>query len=94
MQIECCKKNNNNPLPLKILLTLSTKLIGFFDQNEVNTIMHALEESLKMKQFNHPNIMNLIGVCMDASPAFHGQWQSAVLPQKGEIKPSSGGNCR
>ena len=22
-----------------------------------------------MKQFNHPNIMNLIGVCMDAGPA-------------------------
>ena len=28
-----------------------------------------MEESLKMKQFNHPNIMNLIGVCMDAGPA-------------------------
>ena len=28
-----------------------------------------MEKSLKMKQFNHPNIMNLIGVCMAAGPA-------------------------
>ena len=24
---------------------------------------------MKMKQFKHPNVMNLIGVCMDAGPA-------------------------
>ena len=40
--------------------------IGFFDQNEINKIM---EESVKMKQFNHPNVMNLIGVCLNAGPA-------------------------
>ena len=40
--------------------------IGFFDQNEVDKIM---EESVKMKQFNHPNVMSLIGVCIDAGPA-------------------------
>ena len=40
--------------------------LGFFDQNEINKIM---EESVKMKQFKHPNVMNLIGVCMDAGPA-------------------------
>ena len=28
-----------------------------------------MEESLKMKQFSHPNVMYLIGVCMDAGPA-------------------------
>ena len=28
-----------------------------------------MEESLKMKKFSHPNVMNLIGVCMDAGPA-------------------------
>jgi len=38
----------------------------FFDQNEINKIM---EESVKMKQFNHPNVMSLIGVCTDADPA-------------------------
>ena len=41
-------------------------MLGFFDQNEINKIM---EESVKMKQFNHPNVMNLIGVCIDAGPA-------------------------
>ena len=24
---------------------------------------------MKMKQFNHPNVMNLIGVCINAGPA-------------------------
>ena len=24
---------------------------------------------MKMKQFNHPNVMNLIGVCLNAGPA-------------------------
>ena len=28
-----------------------------------------MEESVKMKQFNHPNVMSLIGVCTDADPA-------------------------
>ena len=41
-------------------------ILGFFDQNEINKIM---EESVKMKQFNHPNVMNLIGVCINAGPA-------------------------
>ena len=40
--------------------------VGYFDVKEVNAIM---EESVKMKQFKHPNVMNLIGVCMDAGPA-------------------------
>ena len=38
-------------------------MIGFFDKNEV------MEESVKMKQFNHLNVMNLIGVCINAGPA-------------------------
>ena len=28
-----------------------------------------MEESLKMKRFNHPNVISLIGVCIDAGPA-------------------------
>ena len=44
----------------------SHSCLGFFDQNEINKIM---EESVKMKRFNHPNVMNLIGVCIDAGPA-------------------------
>ena len=32
-------------------------------------VKKIMEESVKMKQFKHPNVMNLIGVCMDAGPA-------------------------
>ena len=32
-------------------------------------ISELLDESLKMKSFSHPNILNLIGVCVDAGPA-------------------------
>ena len=46
--------------------SLALSILGFFDQNEINKIM---EESVKMKQFNHPNVMNLIGVCIDGGPA-------------------------
>lgn len=28
-----------------------------------------MDESLKMKHFNHPNVLGLIGVCLDAGPA-------------------------
>ena len=28
-----------------------------------------MEEGVKMKQFDHPNVMGLIGVCIDAGPA-------------------------
>ncbi len=27
-----------------------------------------LDESVKMKSFNHPNVLSLIGVCVDAGP--------------------------
>lgn len=39
---------------------------GFHDQNDIEQL---LEESLKLKSFEHPNVMNLIGVCVDAGPA-------------------------
>ena len=28
-----------------------------------------MNESLKMKHFDHPNVLGLIGVCLDAGPA-------------------------
>ena len=39
---------------------------GFFDNDQVNKIM---SESVKMKHFDHPNVLHLIGVCLDAGPA-------------------------
>ena len=35
----------------------------------LSDISELLDESLKMKTFSHPNILNLIGVCVDAGPA-------------------------
>lgn len=35
----------------------------------LSDITELMEESVKMKEFNHPNILNLIGVCVDADPA-------------------------
>ena len=37
-----------------------------FDQAAVDSLM---EESIKMKSFDHPNVLGLIGVCIDAGPA-------------------------
>ena len=28
-----------------------------------------IQESVKMIEFNHPNVLNLIGVCVDCGPA-------------------------
>lgn len=39
---------------------------GQFDKHQVQSI---LEESLKMKRFNHRNVLGLIGVCVNAGPA-------------------------
>ena len=39
---------------------------GYFGEEEIDNIMY---ESIKMKRFNHPNVISLIGVCIDAGPA-------------------------
>lgn len=39
---------------------------GFFDTSDVNDLV---KESLQMKEFSHPNVMGLIGICLDAGPA-------------------------
>lgn len=39
---------------------------GSFNIDNANQIM---EESMKMKHFDHPNVLSLIGVCLDAGPA-------------------------
>ena len=38
---------------------------GLFTPSDVQSMM---TEILKMKDFNHPNVMTLIGVCLDAGP--------------------------
>ena len=38
---------------------------GLFTPNDVKSMM---DEVLKMQSFNHPHVMTLIGVCLDAGP--------------------------
>ena len=52
--------------PVFLLVKLLHYYTGFFDNSQVNKIM---EESIKMKHFEHPNVLHLIGVCLDAGPA-------------------------
>ena len=39
---------------------------GYFGGEEIDNMM---SESIKMKRFDHPNVISLIGVCTDAGPA-------------------------
>ena len=48
---------------MKVLIILYS---GYFDQPEIDKIM---EESIKMKKFQHIHVMGLVGVCLDAGPA-------------------------
>ena len=41
-------------------------LKGFFDQK---TAADMMKESAKMQNFQHPHVLNIIGVCVDAGPA-------------------------
>ena len=49
-----------------IITVIKSTFAGFFDRSKVDSIM---DESLKMKHFDHPNVLGLIGVCLDAGPA-------------------------
>ena len=41
-------------------------MIGAFNQTDIEGI---IEETLKMKQFDHFNVLSLIGVCLDLNEA-------------------------
>ena len=55
-----------------IIIVQQTGLLLFvcpgmsYNTTEPNSLM---EESLKMAKFNHPNVMRLIGVCIDKGPS-------------------------
>ncbi len=40
--------------------------IGMFDDNDMEDM---IKESIVMKKLNHPNVMQLLGVCVDAGSA-------------------------
>ena len=47
-------------------LVLPISLTGFLDQNR---IVDMIKESVKMHSFEHPHVLNIIGVCVDAGPS-------------------------
>ena len=49
-----------------ILVRYFLFLTGFFDKK---TAADMVKEGLKMEGFEHPHVLNIIGVCMDAGPA-------------------------
>ena len=51
---------------VRVINICNGTVTGFFDQNQINDL---LRESLKMWQFDHPNVLTMIGVCIDGGPA-------------------------
>ena len=55
-----------------------------------------MDESIKMKRFDHPNVISLIGVCIDAGPAPYvimpfmgnGSLLSYLKKHRAELMPS------
>ena len=47
-------------------------IIGLFQTSDIEGLMSEIS---KMKDFHHPNVMTLIGVCLDAGPGV-----SIVMP--------------
>ncbi len=51
---------------------MTLKFIGLFSLSDIQFL---ISEIIKMKDFNHPHVMPLIGVCLDAGPGV-----SMVMP--------------
>ena len=49
-----------------IMDCLLTNRAGFYDHS---TIDELLKECTKMQKLNHPNVLTLVGVCLDGGPA-------------------------
>lgn len=72
-------------------------LVGTFNINDLSNMM---EESIKMSKFNHPNVMILIGVCIDkgVSPYIvmpymaYGSLLSYLKKQRAELTIANGDN--
>ena len=64
--METSSDNCNN---LKLSLLTNHYFVlpkGFFDQKTATDMM---KESEKMQNFQHPHVLNIIGVCVNAGPA-------------------------
>ena len=64
--------------------------IGIFG---MSALINLVEESLKMSKFNHPNVMRLVGVCIDAGESpyivmpfmIHGSLLSYLRKHRAEL---------
>ena len=50
-------------------MLLCETYIGTLDKYSSKEIKELIEESLVMQDLDHPNVMGLIGICLDAGPS-------------------------
>ena len=43
--------------------------VGILDRHSSDSVKEFIEESLVMQDLDHPNVMGLIGICLDAGPS-------------------------
>ena len=68
---------------------------GSYNEDDLKAFV---DETLKMKELSHPNVMNLIGVCIDAGPTpyivlpymANGDLLSYIRKQRNSLLVSSG----
>ena len=61
----CCSRPYSALLSFNIFCLLE-QCVGVFGTGD---IINLMRESLKMAKFSHPNVMRLIGVCIDNGPS-------------------------
>ena len=72
---------------LRVNLENFLSYIAAFSSKDISDL---IEESLKMKSFHHPNVLHLIGVCINAGAApylimpYMLNGSLSLLPQEGE----------
>ena len=62
----CINLSLSKHMKYNILAIIHSLLTGSYNAKDVNDLV---QESIKMKNFDHPNVMSLLGVCLDAGPA-------------------------
>ena len=41
-------------------------IVGSFDESDTKEL---IQESIRMYEFDHPNVLSMLGICLDAGPA-------------------------
>ena len=64
-----------SPGMLNCFIVLPFVVINYAGMFTANQVHRMIEEILRMKEFKHPHVMSLVGVCLDA-----GAGVSVVMP--------------